>query len=322
MINIVACPSDNYTMQCGVLMCSLCENNYQSAVHFYIIIDTDFSQKHKDELQHITAKYPNKEITFLQVDEMRVASLLCHESDVYTRHVFYRFFIADLLPTGVTKALYLDCDIIVRHSLDQLWAIDTTGFAIGVVHDAQEGIMEQFNRLEYSYEKGYFNSGVLLVNLRFWREHNSVQALFEYIRQNPQKIKLPDQDVLNVVFQDYKLFVPFTYNVQSALLYTKDRLLIDYTKYREELEYCIEDPFILHFSGVRPWMRGARHPYVSEWYRYRDLTQWRGCALQKNKTPFKKRLLMSNAMRIIPSKFGLCSVLRDPYDPTISMKKS
>lgn len=47
MINIVACASDNYTMQCGVMMCSVCENNKNEAVNFYIFVDALFLKRTK-----------------------------------------------------------------------------------------------------------------------------------------------------------------------------------------------------------------------------------------------------------------------------------
>lgn len=320
MINIVACASDNYTTQCGVMMCSVCENNYTEEIHFYIFIDELFSQAHKKELENLVYKYPSKHISFVFVNEYQIQRFLKFETYFYTRHVFYRLLMAELLPQDVEKVIYLDCDIIVRNSLKDLWHINITNVFVGVVHDAQEAIISRFNRLGYSYDKGYFNSGVLYANLKYWRENNATQLLLDYIKNNPSKIVLPDQDPLNTVFQDAKLFLPLTYNFQSGFLLKPEAILLDYSKYKLELKRTMRDPIILHLSGERPWIKGCRHPYQSEYFKYRNLTQWKNEPLQNNPAPLKERLFMSNKVRFILSKFGICHVIPNNYINGISLK--
>ena len=45
----------------------------------------------------------------------------------------------------------------------------------------------------------YFNSGVLLINLDYWREHNITQQLLDFVCTNPNKCLLHDQDAINAV---------------------------------------------------------------------------------------------------------------------------
>ena len=318
MINIVACASDNYCMQCGVLFYSICLNNYNLDIHFFLITDTNFSNENKKKLEKTISLFPNKKLDLVYVKDEQIDHVLQFENPYYTRHVFYRLFMGELLPLNVEKALYLDCDIIVRHSLSDLWKIDIHDYAIGCVHDAQEGKISQFNRLGFAYEKGYFNSGVLLANLVFWRKNNVLNQFVDYIKRESNNIQMPDQDVLNVVLQDSKLFIPFTYNLQSDFLFKKEHMCYDFITYGQELQNCWEDPIILHFSGARPWIEGCKHPYKDEFFKYKSQTIWKDEALWKNKNKFKEWIIQVSRPPL--SKIGLCSIVPDPFNRNLKLK--
>lgn len=319
MINILACASDNYTMQCGVLFCSVCENNEFEPIHFYVFTDSSFTVKHKSQIRDLIDSYPQKQVDFIEVADEDIDQFLKFENYYYTRHVFYRLLMAKLLPITVDRVLYLDCDIIVRKSLKPLWNIDISQFAIGAVHDAQEGLIHQYNRLEYTYDKGYFNSGVLYANLDYWRKTNATDRLFKYINSFSEKIKMPDQDPLNVVFQDEKKFISFTYNLQSDLLFKVDNMSFDYNKYKEDLSICREDPVILHLSGARPWVKGCNHPFQNEYFKYRKKTIWKNEPLWKDNAPLRIRLFRSRIIRHILSKFGVCNIIPDLFDRSLNL---
>ena len=310
-IHIVACASDDYTMPCGVMMQSACANAGTLPLCFWLIVDNGFTQKNKDLLtQEIEGN--GQEIHFITVTDKQIDAFLPFENYYYTRHVFYRLLMADLLPDEVGKALYLDCDIIVRHPLDDLWGIDITRYAVGCVHDAQEAVIEKFNRLGFPYAKGYFNSGVLLANLTYWRNNHVARSFIEYIKNHNNKIVLPDQDVLNAVLQDHKLFIPIKYNTQNEF-YFKPRLMnFDYSLYKDEINEAVADPVVLHFSGVRPWLKGASHPEINEFEKYKRQTVWKQDKPQGHRRKLKVRII--NSLRPLLSKFGICHVIEDPYD--------
>lgn len=318
MMNIVLCASDNYTMPCGVTICSVCENNRDVAVSFYIITDSSFTVEHQQQLKELVSVYPSKSIFFILVKDEQVDIFLKHENSWWTRHVFYRLLSAELLPKEVDRALYLDCDIIVRHSLAELWEIDLTGKAVGCVHDGMEGVIEFYNRLEYTSDKGYFNSGVLLMNLKYWREHNISELFSSYIVENGKILKHPDQDVLNYVLRDSKLALPVTFNFQSAFLFKRIFQTFDYTKYKQQIEIALKDPVVLHFSGIRPWMNSRiEHPYKKEFFKYRALTIWRDEPLWPNCRPLKTKII--DAMRPIGARLGLCHVIPDYFDRSLKL---
>lgn len=326
MMNIVACASDNYTMQCGVLFYSICKNNEDEVISFFVITDNGFSEFHKDQIRQTIEQFQHKTVSFIEVTDEQVDQFLQFENSYYTRHVFYRLLMPELLPQNVEKALYLDCDIIVRHSLKELWNIDISNYAIGCVRDALEAEIEKFNRLHYSYDKGYFNSGVLLANLSYWRKTNAVKRFGDFINNSGMIIEHPDQDVLNCVFLNEKLFLPFTYNMQSALLYKKQYLQIDYTKYKNDIKSSLNNPVILHLSGIRPWVKGCEniHPFASEFFKYKEQTLWKDTPLVSRRDIFSTKeylkIMFNIYLRKFASRFGLASNYPDKYDRTIKLK--
>lgn len=318
MINIVACASDNYTMQCGVLLYSICKNNVDVVVDFFVIVDNRFTDIHKEEIRNTISYFPNKSVTFIEVSDHQIGKFLSFENSYYTRHVFYRLLMAELLPPKIDKVLYFDCDIIVRHNIEKLWNINIENKAVGCVHDSQEGKMEQYNRLYYTYDKGYFNSGVLLVNLKYWREKNVTTRLLDFITMFPDRIKLPDQDVLNYVLQDEKIFIPFTYNYQSGFMFKRRYMIhFEFVKYEKELTAIQQNPVVLHLSGARPWIEGCDHPYKEEFFKYRNQTIWKNSPLWPVRKPLKARIV--DVLRPLGEKMGVCHIIPDYYDRSLKL---
>lgn len=319
-MNIILCASDNYTMQCGVTICSVCENNRDSDVDFYVITDDDFTDEHKQQLRDLVASYDNKTITFIIVKENQIDKFIQFETPWWTKHIFYRLLSAELIKS-IDKAIYFDCDVIVRHSLTDFWNIDLTDYAVGCIYDSMEGLIEFYNRLGYSSDLGYFNSGVLLMNLKYWREKGITDKFFDFIQKFPEKLKCPDQDVLNYVLRNEKLKLSSKFNFQSGFLFKKHRMTFDYSKYCNELEEASKDPIILHLSGARPWFKGRiSHPYQSEWFKYKALTIWKNDPLLiQNKT---LKVKLREFFRPLFSKFGLCSLIEDPYNRNYQLSNS
>jgi len=171
-----------------------------------------------------------------------------------------------------------------------LWNIDLSGYALGVVCDAEGWNIEYFNRLRYPSQSGYFNSGVLLINLEYWREHDVKSDFLNYIKEHRENIKYHDQDVLNYVFHDKKKSLPIKYNLMHSYLWKKPHY--DYWLYEKEVLAARKDPVIVHFTGAfKPWDKYQRcpHPFRSTFYKYQNQTKWKG--VKTDYRPLKLRLI-------------------------------
>lgn len=266
-MEILCCTDHNFVIPLGVMMHSLCVNNKSNELHFHVFIDETVTEEQKKELREVINE--GNTLNFYLVDVSSIEKYLIVKVANFPISIYYRLLLADILPETVHKVLYLDADIIVRHDLSELWNTDISDYALAAVTD-QNRIEESSKRLGYSPNLGYFNSGVLLFNLDYFRKNNITTKLIEFIKHNPDKLACPDQDALNYVLREEKGSLPLKYNVQEGFYRIPPT-----TSKTTELEKALHDPYIVHFStNEKPWKRSCHHPLRNLYYEYRKGTPW------------------------------------------------
>ncbi len=316
-IHIAVCADHNFIMPVGVLMHSICVNNPSRSIRFFLITDESYTADDERRLQTVLTNHLHT-LNVSKVDANHIRETMNFKDGFYKVQTFYRLFLTDLLPSDIDKVIYLDGDIIVRGDLKEFWDTDISDVAIAGCADAQEGKMGNFNRLGYPSALGYFNAGVLLINLKYWRENNVIDEFKRMVVEHPEKIVLNDQDILNYTFVNNKKRLSFKYNLQADVLYSLKHLNLDYWKYHEDLDAAKEKPVILHYSGSRPWEEGCNHPYKDEFFRYRNNTIWKDDPLWKNRTPWLLRNI--SKLRKPLRRFGV-GVIEDPFDRSLTLKE-
>lgn len=264
-MDIVCCTDNNYVIPCGVLITSICVNNPNEAITVHILTE-GISDDNQHLLRSVTDKY-NQKIIFHKIN--RAVFSNCPISRHITLATYFRLVMTDILPININKVLYLDCDIVVRNSIRSLWETDLDGYAVGVVPDMSVNDIRIYNRLKYQQALGYFNAGVLLVNLQYWRESRLSDIFFNIIDNNSEILKYHDQDVLNIALKDKKKNLNMKYNVQHGYFF-KDPL-ID-RAYDNERKQAISDPVILHYSGSKPWFIEYEPPFKNEFAKYLNIS--------------------------------------------------
>ena len=98
------------------------------------------------------------------------------ESGIWPLTCLQRLFLCDYLPKELNKILYLDCDIIARNSLKELYEIefDKEEYC-AAVPDCVSDICR--NNIGIDNRSNYYNSGVVLINLELWRKENVAEKL-------------------------------------------------------------------------------------------------------------------------------------------------
>ena len=175
----------------------------------------------------------------------------------------------------------------------ELWNINIEEYAYAAVHDCTEGIIEYYNRLEYSQKYGYFNNGVLLINLNYFRKNKVVDDLYKFIEEYPEKILYVDQDVFNHVLHSKILPIHFKYNCQNGFFLRICDMEIDYYGYKKEIDEAVKDPVIVHFtaSAHKPWLKGCKHPMTEEFLYYKEKTAFANMKLWKRKKKNRERII-------------------------------
>lgn len=108
----------------------------------------------------------------------------------------------------------------------------------------------------------YFNSGVLLINLEYWRKNDIENKLLNFVKENIDNIKTGDQEVLNRVLNNEVKILDDTWNVQSS-------------NFTNRSSY-INHPKIIHYvSENKPWKRKCYSYHKNLYFKNLQTTPWR-----------------------------------------------
>jgi lipopolysaccharide biosynthesis glycosyltransferase len=106
--------------------------------------------------------------------------------------------------------------------------------------------------------KKYFNAGVMLLNLKAWRENNLSRNLILTAKKYMDKLLWWDQDVLNIYLFDKWQQFPSGYNEKGI------------TKRLNVM------PVIIHYAGnSKPWHYLNNHPYKELYWKYLRLSSFK-----------------------------------------------
>jgi lipopolysaccharide biosynthesis glycosyltransferase/glycosyltransferase involved in cell wall biosynthesis len=243
--------NDRFAPHLCVTLASILANAYAADRFHFHILDGGISAKNKRKIDAVKT-IKDCRIEYLAVDEDLFENVPVGFH--FSKQNWFRFLIPDIKPQ-LTKALYLDCDMVVTASLRNLWQADLRGCYVAAVADCHHAV----NHLNVAR---YFNSGVLLINLRKWRQDGMVRKLFENIEVLRERILWADQDVMNYTFAGKVRFMHPRFNLQDS----------SYEPQHDgdpDMEDARRLPVIIHYtSEKKPWSRRFdSHPLWREYYR-------------------------------------------------------
>lgn len=266
--HIYFCADKKYLPCTATTMASILANAKSTSSIIFHIISDDISAEDIDILKGLSKIKPCKIIlhTISSSDFEQYKNM---DFGYMSIGSLYRFKIIDYAPSDTDKILYLDGDMIVTESLDELFATDLQNYIAGAVEE--KGAFQAQNLQLKS--KQYFNAGMLLINLNELRNYDLLQRAAEYYTENKDKIVSHDQDILNGLWDTKIKFLDQKYNVPSFVKKFKN-------------------PSIIHYTGFvkKPWHAYCRHPQKNEWLKYSQMTPYKKTAMQLLSFKFKRFL--------------------------------
>ncbi len=203
-----------------------------------------------------------------------------------TRAGLYRLAIPEL--TDSDRIIYLDCDLVVLGDLRDLWATDLGGKAIGAVHDPGAPAEAYAARWGLPYRPlGYFNSGVLLIDLAKVRDMSAFRQALTYLATERGDFLRGDQDALNRVFWNAWTALDPNWNVQRRMVV---HLNAGPTFDTPEPLRAKGRPKIVHYTEqYKPWHAQAWHPLTGLYLRYlRKTPYWKDVIEAAGASPLKR----------------------------------
>jgi lipopolysaccharide biosynthesis glycosyltransferase len=252
MIHIGIAFDNNYIRQFHAWVASLEKNNQGNALHIHSVCN-DLSEEESEIIKNKISGFAK--ISFYRIDNKKVENLVL--PDQWTPAVYYRIFLPLMIPEEISRLLYLDLDTLITGDLNSLYLSDLNGFAVAAVYD---NYVRNQPGIEIYDEGNYFNSGMLLIDTKKWREQDITPKAIKFLSQYPEKILFVDQCALNAVLKGNWQRLPEKYN----LLYS---YIPDHPN-QNQLKKLLSETVILHFTLQRPWNMLCQNRYRDLYFKY------------------------------------------------------
>lgn len=234
VINIVFAVNNVYVKFLSVTLISLIKNTDKYIRCFILENEHELDKTNKEKLEALK-KIKDFAIEYIKIDTQNF-SYFKRAAKHISMETNFRLLIASLLPESVEKCIYLDSDLIVIDDIDKLWSQDIRNDYIGAVLTPPVG----------------FNAGVLLINVKKWREDSIEQQFFAYAEQNMDKLRSVDQELINHVCGSKIKLLSLSFNYNP--------------KFPDEINDQLEDPVIVHWAGTqKPWINRELFGSVEFW---------------------------------------------------------
>lgn len=268
-IDIFYCADDKFVPYLATSIASILKNSNEDENISIYVLNNDIKEENKN-LLYTLSNIREFKLEFLQVDGS-IFEKYEKPDYIHSSAFLYRYLIPQIKP-NIQKALYFDCDTIVKQSLWNLFNTNINDYYIGGVEDYHWMMSFKRLKLNSSIVEPYLNSGVLLINCQKWREEDLYHKLIaETNNLNPKVLEQLDQDAINIVCTGQKLLLPPKYNLLSC--WSENNMFKSY-KYKD-LQEAILSPVVIHYSGpIKPWMEESFpvDEFAYEFHRYVQLT--------------------------------------------------
>ena len=249
-INISFCIDENYVCQLGAALCSLVQSNSQNEISVYVL-SNDLKLESKIRLRNVISNTSSFSLTFINSTDEQVKKLTA--GGHISAATYIRFELPDRL-FHLKKVLYLDADLIISDDLSSLWNVDIGNNFVGAVENP---FFDRYSSLGMSSKFGYFNAGVLLINLSLWRKNGVKDHVIDFLISHKKEAIMYDQDALNATFKGHWFKLPLRWNLQTPFLRRKR----DLPDLKVEINDAFMKPGIVHYStSSKPWDLFNSHP--------------------------------------------------------------
>ena len=293
--NITCNTDDNYAQHCCVMLCSLFENNKDLCFHIHILTH-NLSLNSSEILKKLVLQYHHK-ITIYTVDETKLEGVVFMKNRPLTKAAYYRVLLPEVLDLSINKILYLDCDIVVIGKIKELFEFDLTEFALAACEDPAPYNSLHRKQLNMDLSNKAFCSGVMMINLKYWREHNATEKLLAFSKKERGEIYLHDQDSLNYVFKGRWFKLPYKWNKTPLSI-----VPLDTNQKLFDMDEFLNQPIIFHYaSPLKPWTN-VWFPEKKEYDKYLVLSQFPNPKIQR--VGISKRLFYyKNVIRYYANRY-------------------
>jgi lipopolysaccharide biosynthesis glycosyltransferase len=296
----LACSADEaYAPHSAAMLHSVLANRGRAEIAVHYLHGPRFPAAVRSELERMVVSNGGA-IEFHEIADERVRGLPALQQEGLTVPLWYRVFLAELLP-DVDRVLYLDADTLAVDSLEPLWTTELGDHYLAAVTNVfMRDHADRPQRL--GIEHPYFNNGVMLLNLELWRREEIGRRLVDYARANRDRLGWTDQDSINILLGHRRLPLHPRWNAMNSVIEFPWSAEVFGARAVEEAR---SRPGIRHFEGPsinKPWhylcTRSLRELYLE----HRRQTPWPEVELDGATWRNRARRMLGRARRRVAAE--------------------
>lgn len=196
----------------------------------------------------------------IDLDQLKNMPIKSSGGQYFGIEAYNRLFCQYYLNENIDRILYLDADIVIDGDLKELYNCNFENNYYVACKDFAGIENGDSTRLNLKENFSYMNSGVLLINLELLR-NIKLESLIELIDKYKDNIIYPDQDLLNLMYENKIKDISSKYNY-----------IVKDERYTEINEKDINNISVYHYAGKnKPWkINGGKIKlkYLKPYYRY------------------------------------------------------
>ena len=237
--NICLCADNNVVEYMSALIVSILRNSSQDEEFIFHIITSCISEENKNYLNELK-NIKNFQLKYYNPIHREKFERWYSEKtpQKWPVEVFFKLDIPFILK-DLDKVLYLDCDMIAVNNFKELFDINMDNYTVAAAKDKLIS-NSHLKKIKLNKSNGYFNSGLLLINIKNFNTLFPNDTFLEKIDKYLNNIKIveyPEQDIINIIFNNKIKPIDSKYNCVSAIV-KKDKE--------------VQDTIIAHYTFFKP----------------------------------------------------------------------
>ena len=259
---VAFCVNERFATPLAVALYSLLEHLQPASSLVIYVFSSDLSEESQQGLNRIVSDFPQLNVILKVVHPDLSCLQNLPVNFRFTADNYTRLLLDRLIPEGCDRILYLDCDVLIAADISKLWSVPIEPWhalagrdmAIPVVSSLLG--LRNFDKIGLRPDTPYFNSGVLMINLKKWLQDSITEACLQYTTSHSEYIRWADQDSLNAVLAGKWGMLDVEWNFAPAFLgkILKDPTWPDHAVYAERAEELRGSAAIYHYAGTsKPW---------------------------------------------------------------------
>ncbi len=288
-VRICCAADDKYSLGLCVTLYSLIEHLSQSSAAVISILDCGIRPRNKKRIAASLADVIGKRP--IGIEWIKVTGRNYDKAPIrhyYSKAIYPIFELPNLLSAKAKRVIFLDADLLLIDDLTKMWRMRVDNQAALAMRAPCYSTMHWHPNIEKLREFGvnsrtkYFNMGVMLINLEYWRKKKVAKKAWQLLAKR-DLWHLPSQDVLNVLLAGQWSELHARWNWVPDM----DPRAWEYDAefLRKQYEEASSAPSILHYLyKPKPWEKKCAYSrtYKDLYRRYIRRTRFADHKLKKS----------------------------------------